>query len=153
LLYSKECEYAIRALTHLAHHPDRRCLAKEIAEAEDVPYYFLSKILQNLARDGFLSSAKGPKGGFQLARPAPEVTLYDIRASVDGVDDLDACAAGLARCNDRMPCPLHESFKPLRERIKTYLQGTDLAAMTAAVERKRELVDREDGLSIQPKPR
>jgi len=145
LLYSKECEYAIRALTYLSEHPNRRCLAKEIAEAEDVPYYFLSKILQNLARDGFLTSAKGPKGGFQLASPAQDVTLYDIRASVDGVGDLDACAAGLDKCNSQMPCPLHESFKPLRERIKAYLRETDLAAMAAAVARKRELLSAGEG--------
>lgn len=142
MLYSKECSYAIRALTHLARHAERRCLAKEIAQEEEIPYFFLSKILKNLARAGFLRSTKGPRGGFQLARPATEITLYAIREAVDGNDDLDACAVGLAECNATAPCPLHDSFKPLRERIKAYLQSTTLAAMSEALYQKRVRIHR-----------
>jgi Rrf2 family protein len=139
MIYSKACEYAIRALTYLARHPDRSCLAKEIAQHEGIPHYFLSKILQNLARDGLLRSAKGPGGGFQLAKPPKEFTLYEIKAAVDGVADLEECAVGLERCDDEVPCPLHETFKPLRERIKRYLEETTLEAMAKAVEEKKVL--------------
>jgi len=139
MIYSKACEYAIRALTYLARHPERPCLAKEISQSEGIPHYFLSKILQNLARSGLLRSAKGPGGGFQLAKPAKEFTLYEIKAAVDGVADLEECAVGLERCDDEVPCPLHETFKPLRQRIKRYLEETTLEAMARAVEEKKSL--------------
>lgn len=137
MIYSKACEYAIRAMTYLARHSDRMCLAKEISSDEEIPHYFLSKILQSLAREGLLKSTKGPGGGFQLAKPPKAITLYHIKRAVDGVGDLEECAVGLARCNDKMPCPLHDTFQPLRERIKRYLKETTLADMAQAVEAKR----------------
>ncbi len=137
MIYSNACEYAIRALTYLARNSEQACLAKEISQGEKIPHYFLSKILQDLARKGLLKSMKGPGGGFRLAKSAEKLTLYEIKKAIDGVADLDECAVGLARCNDHMPCPLHDTFKPLREQIKEYLQTTTLADMASAVEKKR----------------
>lgn len=137
MIYSKECEYAIRALTYLARHQQQRCLAKEIADAEGMPLYFLSKILQTLARQKLLSSAKGPNGGFQLLKAPEDISLFLIKKLIDGVDDLDECAVGLARCNSQVPCPLHDQFKPLREKIKRYLQETTLVEMAKALNRKK----------------
>ena len=136
MIYSKACEYGIRALTYLALHPNRLCLAKEISHNEEIPHYFLSKILQNLARQGLLKSVKGPGGGFQLVKDPKEITLYDIKALIDGIQDLDECAVGLGLCNDETPCPLHDAFQPLREQIKDYLKTTTLADMARAVEAK-----------------
>lgn len=142
MIYSKACEYGIRALTYLAQHPDRLCLAKEISENEEIPHYFLGKILQSLARDGFVNSTKGPGGGFRLARPAEEITLYQIKDAIDGTNDLHECAVGLEHCDDQMPCPLHDTFMPLREEIKDYLEETSLAQMAKAVERKRASIQK-----------
>jgi len=138
MIYSNACEYAIRAMTYLARSPDQLHLAREIAEEEEIPYYFLSKILQNLARDGLLNSTKGRGGGFELAKKPNKITLYDIKVSIDGDADLSECAVGLAKCNDKQPCPLHDTFKPLRERIKRYLRETSLSEMAIAVEEKRK---------------
>lgn len=140
MIYSKECKYAIRAATYLAQHPDQRCLAREIAEEEGLPQFFLSKILQSLAREKLLTSIKGPNGGFSLARSANEITLNDIRELIDGNEDLEQCAVGLGTCADDMPCPLHETFKPLRERLKRYLQKTTLEKMAKAVSKKKKLL-------------
>lgn len=144
MIYSKACEYGIRALTYLARHPDERCMAKSVSEQEQIPHYFLGKILQSLVRYRFVTSTKGPGGGFQLAQPAGEITLFDIKDAIDGTDDLYECAVGLERCDDEMPCPLHDTFKPLREEIKSYLEETTLADMAQAVERKRALVQGEE---------
>lgn len=143
MIYSNACEYAIRALTYLARHPDKFSLAREISEIEKIPHYFLSKILQDLARDGLLKSTKGPGGGFRLTKAVEKYTLYEIKEAIDGIADLDDCAVGLARCNDLIPCPLHETFKPLREQIKKYLQVTTLADMAYAVEKKAAYRGRE----------
>lgn len=143
MIYSKACEYGIRALTNLARQPNQLAVVRDVSDAEGIPHYFLGKILQTMAKEGLVMSTKGPGGGFKLARPADEITLYDIKAAIDGVDDLVECAVGLAQCNDEMPCPLHDTFKPLRERIKSYLQETTLATMAEAVDRKHMLS--EDG--------
>ena len=143
MIYSTASEYALRALTHLAQQQARPrpfTTLREIAEAEDIPYPFLAKISQGLVRAGLLSSAKGRKGGYALGRPPREITLHDIKEVVDGTDDLQRCASGLDRCDDEMPCPLHDAWKPIREQIRTYMKTTTLEDMVEALARKRTLV-------------
>mgnify|MGYP005850943481 CR=1 FL=1 len=137
MIYSSACEYAIRALTYLATHSNKLCLVREIAESEKLPQYFLGKILQDLVDEGLLRSVKGRGGGFQLTKPPEKLTLYEIKEAVDGVADLEECAVGIAKCSDTVPCPLHETFKPLREQIKKYLKETSLANMARAVQKKK----------------
>ncbi|HXV13070.1 MAG TPA: Rrf2 family transcriptional regulator [Candidatus Krumholzibacteria bacterium] len=146
MLHSSACEYAIRALTHMAGSPvGTRMLARDIAAHERVPGPFLGKIFQTLVRADILNSSKGPGGGFSIAREPSTITLFDIYQAIDGTTYLDGCAVGLARCSDETPCPLHERWKPLRERIRTYLQTTTLADMAEATRKKRELLARDSG--------
>ncbi len=58
MLFSKKCEYAIRALNHLfrAHHV---CKASEISRDQQVPYPYMAKVLQDLKRSGFVNSTRG----------------------------------------------------------------------------------------------
>jgi Rrf2 family protein len=87
-------------------------------------------------RAGLLTSTKGPGGGFSLAREPRQIALFDIYQAVDGTTYLDACAVGLARCSDDTPCPLHDRWKPIRERIRQYLQATSLSDMADATSKK-----------------
>ncbi len=145
MLYSKTCEHAIRALAYLASRPaGDLCLVGEIAEAEDLPRPFTSKILRDLVRAGLLTSSRGPGGGYALARDPEDVSLLEIQQIIDGAGILDRCVVGLAACNEFAPCPLHDEFKPLREKIRTYLSGTTLEQMSKALKRKRALVEEEN---------
>ncbi len=145
MLYSKTCEHAIRALAYLASRPaGDLCLVDEIAEAEDLPRPFTSKILRDLVRAGLLTSSRGPGGGYALARDPEDVSLLEIQQIIDGVGILDRCAVGLAACNEFAPCPLHDEFEPLREEIRTYLSGTTVEQMSKALKRKRALVEEEN---------
>jgi len=137
MIYSKACEYGIRALTYLARHQEERSVVRDISDEENVPHYFLGKILQTLAKHDLVSSIKGPGGGFGLAKPAEEITLYDIRAAIDGNQDLYDCAVGYADCTAQSPCALHDDFEPLRNQIIDYLKSTTLDAMAGAVDAKR----------------
>jgi len=139
MIHSSACEYAIRAMTYVAQfEPGTRLLARDISAHEHIPGPFLGKIFQTLVRAGLLKSSKGPGGGFSLAREPEAISLYDIYRAVDGDTYLDACAVGLARCSDDTPCPLHERWKPIRERIRNYLESTSLANMATATRQKRE---------------
>ena|SRR5260221_10043525 len=71
MLYSKPCEYAIRALAQIAQAPkNEEVRAQEIARKEKLPRPVLAKVLQELVRKGLLKSRRGPGGGFRLARRA-----------------------------------------------------------------------------------
>jgi Rrf2 family transcriptional regulator, iron-sulfur cluster assembly transcription factor len=131
MLYSKTAEYAIRALTVMGLRPPGILFqVKQIAEVEPISPSFLSKIMRDLARARILKSARGPAGGFSLAIATSEISLWDIICIIDGDDVFDQCSLGLEECVDHKPCPMNESFKPLRQRIKDYLQNCSISDLS-----------------------
>ncbi len=146
MLYSRPCEYALRALTYLSSQEENTLSrVHEIAESEDLPAPFLAKLLQQLARTGILTSVKGPKGGFGLARRPGEISLIEIVSAVDGTESFNRCAVGLAECSDTAPCPLHDTWKPLRTQITDYLTEQTLADLATALARKKQLISLDGG--------
>lgn len=140
MIYSSACEYAIRAATHLALHPPGvRITAGHISRTEKIPSPYLSSVLHRLVTAGLLASTRGPAGGYSLTRPPESITLYQIKEAVDGLRTLDTCAVGLGRCSDDTPCPLHDSWKPIREEIRTYLNETTLEDMAQAISSKESM--------------
>ena len=138
MIYSSACEYGIRAATYLACRYDEKLVKlRDISEAEEIPAPFLASILQRLVTSGLVRSTRGPSGGYALARPPREIFLYGIKEAIDGVAELEACAVGLEVCSDEMPCPLHDTWKPIRERIQAYLRETTLEQMAQALTLKR----------------
>ena len=117
-------------------------MVKNIAADCGAPAHFLAKILQDLARVGFLKSSKGPRGGFRL-RPAPgEISMLQIIEAVDGPGRYDRCPAGSPECNERVACGMHDSWMVLRSRIIEYLEGTSIADLANALGEKRRLLSR-----------
>ena len=144
MIYSNACSYAIRALTRLAMiRPDGYVLLEELCEGTDLPRHFVAKIFQELVRRGLLVSAKGRGGGFALARKPGKITLLEIVAAVDGSEQMDRCVVGLAKCDDKQPCPQHDQWKPIRQQIKRFLMETSLEAMAKATEFKLEAIGKE----------
>jgi Rrf2 family protein len=138
MLYSRSTEYAIRACVYLAQIPSGQyAMVKQIAKEEGIPGHFLAKILQQLARKGLLRSSKGPTGGFVLRWPAEEIPLLKIVEALDGLEEYQRCASGLAECNDDVPCGMHESWKALRSRIIDYLERTSIADVANALKEKK----------------
>ncbi|MEZ5355714.1 MAG: Rrf2 family transcriptional regulator [Bryobacteraceae bacterium] len=138
MIYSKSAEYAIRAFVHLAAVPEGKfAMARQIAAQSDIPAHFLAKILQQLARHGYLKSSKGPSGGFSLIRPPETISLLDIVDAVDGIAGYKRCLGGMTECNDEAACGLHDSWKLMRSSILEYLERTSIADVAASLEQKR----------------
>jgi len=143
MIYSRSAEYAIRALVQIATlPPGEYTMAKTIAADANIPAHFLAKLLQDLARDGFLKSNKGPRGGFRLALPAEDLSMLRIVEAVDGPGRFERCIGGAPECNDRAACGMHDSWKALRSRIIDYLGGTSVADLAKALGEKRKLLAR-----------
>lgn len=139
MIYSRSAEYAIRAFVYLAQVPEGKyAMVKNIAEESEIPTHFLAKILQQLARKGFLRSSKGPTGGFALRKSPDDITLLEIVDAIDGLAEYERCPSGMTECNDEAPCGMHESWKELRSRIIGYLEGTTISDVARSLQQKRE---------------
>ncbi|MCE5310992.1 MAG: Rrf2 family transcriptional regulator [Acidobacteriales bacterium] len=143
MIYSRSAEYAIRAFVHLATVPEGKyVMVKNIAQQTDIPTHFLAKILQQLARKGFLRSSKGPTGGFTLRMKPDDISLLKIVEAMDGLNDYQRCAGGLGECNDQAPCGMHDSWKELRSYILNYLERTTIGELAKAQEAKRKAAEK-----------
>jgi Rrf2 family iron-sulfur cluster assembly transcriptional regulator len=141
MIYSAATEYAMRGLSELALRgtgdPNQPVMLDALVAGTDLPRDFLAKIFQKLVRAGILTSAKGRGGGFALAKPDHEITLSDIVEAIEGPQPFDRCVVGLEACNDHMPCPQHDLYKPIRQRLKAYMQTTTLADLAASLKSKQ----------------
>jgi Rrf2 family iron-sulfur cluster assembly transcriptional regulator len=148
MIYSRSVEYAIRACVYLVDVEEGRyAMVKNIAQECSTPTHFLAKILQQLARKGFLRSRKGPTGGYALRRPADDINLLELVDSIDGLSEHQRCPGGMAECNDEAQCGMHDSWKELRERILRYLGDTSVLDLNTAQKKKAA------ALSKKKKPR
>jgi Rrf2 family protein len=109
-----QVEWALHCCAILAGVPAGRYLGtKALAELHGVPKEYLSKALQALSRAGLVEGTLGPSGGYRLARPAAEVTFWDVVAAVEGRGPAFVCTEirrnnpcrPQGACDDR-PCAI-----------------------------------------------
>lgn len=71
-------DYGLRVLMRLADTPDEPMTTSGIAQQFQIPYNHLTKVVQDLARGGFIATQRGNGGGIRLARPADTITLGQV---------------------------------------------------------------------------
>lgn len=91
---TSKSRYAVVALAELAKSGDHPVPVKELAERRGVPEQFLEQLFSTLRRAGFLSSHRGSKGGYTLARNPEEMTVLEVVQALDGVIGQEADEAG-----------------------------------------------------------
>lgn len=132
-MFSKACEYAIRATLYIAQNSaaNNRVSLKEISQKIDSPEAFTAKILQQLARKEIIVSYKGPNGGFQVEEEGlKSIYLNQIVDAIDGDAIYRGCGLGLQECNADEPCPLHDQFMTIRNDLQRMLQSTSIGQLT-----------------------
>jgi Rrf2 family protein len=125
MFLTKTTEYAIRVLIFMATHDDDIFTTLSLSKKLKIPYKYLSKIMTDLARAGLVVSIKGRSGGFKIAKPLSQISLYDIVSSVEGTETLNSCILGFPDCSAENPCALHYIWEQNKEAIiKTMKQTT-----------------------------
>ena len=98
---SETVEWAAHACVVLAALPSDRALSgAALATFYDLPPAYMAKTLQSLARAGLVTAVRGVNGGYRLARPATEISLWQVRAAITGEGPQFRCAD----IRNRGPC-------------------------------------------------
>ena len=132
-MFSKACEYGIRASIYIAEQSmlGKRVNQKEISKAIDSPEAFTAKILQQLSKNNLVHSEKGPSGGFTMDNQTiDKMKLSHIVFAIDGDEVYKGCGLGLKKCNEKKPCPAHDKFKIVRDELKKMLETTTVKELT-----------------------
>jgi Rrf2 family transcriptional regulator, cysteine metabolism repressor len=131
-LLTKETDYAIRALIHIAALPDRSSTASTISEKERIPWLFLRRVLQKLAAAGVLRSTKGRGGGFLLVRRPDRVTMLDVIQVFQGDVEMNQCMVKGIPCCNRPTCPVRRRLKAVEKVLKRELAAITIAMLVQA---------------------
>jgi Rrf2 family protein len=124
---SRESEYGIRGLIHLAQQPAGRVVQlAAIAEAQDLPQSFLAKIFQKFSQYGLVRSFRGATRGYTLSRAASEISLREVLEAIEGRGLFDHCIFWSHRCGEENPCILHEGWKQIKPKLTGMMEVTTL---------------------------
>ncbi len=141
-MLSNACKYAIRSILYLAIYTDEnnKIGVKKIAAELETPQPFLAKLLQQLTRNGLVSSTKGPRGGFYLSEKDINNTVWDIIKNIDGTTKFDQCFLGLSKCGDENPCPVHFIVSPFKKSILENFEDKTIAQYVEEIKRTGKVI-------------
>jgi FeS assembly SUF system regulator len=126
---TKQTDYGIVLLTHLAAHPEQQFNAPDLAGETHLPLPMVSKILKLLAREGLLTSHRGVKGGYSLARAAEEISMARIIAALEGPIAITECVGVESDCSHESVCTVRGNWQRINEAVRGALEGITLAEM------------------------
>jgi len=135
---TRQADYAIRCVLYLSKNEESIIMADEISRAMSIPKSFLAKILQKLAKAGVVTSFRGVKGGFRLARKPNQISLLDIIEAIEGPAAMNRCALNASFCNFSNTCTVHPVWVKLRKMVRDYLRKTDFRTLTSSASLKRK---------------
>lgn len=138
-LVTRKTDYALVALAHLARRADRWVSAREVATRSGISLAVLTNLLNALAHGGLVTSARGVKGGYRLARSPEDITLADVIQAIEGPARLTVCAASPAegesnRCRFEEVCVLRGPVRKAHRRLRAFLEGVTLAELAFEAE-------------------
>ncbi len=112
----RETDYAMRALIKVSGE-ESLVSTRYLSEACGVSLEHIRKIMPKLAQAGLVVAVRGARGGFRLARPAPDIHLNEIIEAVQGPLKVNKCTMGDEGCERRPECSMVGPVRYLQERL------------------------------------
>jgi len=138
MIFSRSSQYAIQALVLLASEPrGRYVLCRTLATRLGLPLPYLSKLLQEFARRGVITSTRGRQGGYAMLKEADAVSLLEIMTILGGERAATECFLGFKECSDETACAMHRTWRPVKERLFKLLREQSLGKLVEAVRNGR----------------
>jgi len=126
---TKQTDYGIVLLTHLATHRETQYNAPDLATETQLPAPTVSKILKLLAREGLLASHRGVKGGYTLAREPRDISMAQIIAVLEGPIAMTECEDEHGDCVHEPTCHVRSNWHRINVAVRDALAGISLAEM------------------------
>ena len=119
---TQETDYAVRILYCLAQSEGRKD-ARTISEEMNVTLRFALKILGKLSAAKLVRSYKGNHGGYELGRPAADISMKDILLVTEGPYVFSRCQREAGACNRNAAghCVFHRAFTKISDEVNREL--------------------------------
>ena len=118
---SRRADYGIRAMINAV------VATREVAERQEIPQVFLTKIVTRLMRAGLLRTHRGATGGIILARPAQEINMREIIEAVEGPIAINRCTRQPSTCRRDTFCPSRPVWQQIQDDMLRTLMDVRLS--------------------------
>lgn len=130
LRISKLIDYGTLILTHMAGTPDQVISAADLASSLGLGPATVSKVLKSLGQHGLVTSTRGARGGYCLARSAHDINIAQI---IDALDEqpfgLTECTATPGVCSVEADCHIRTNWERINAIVRHTLEGVTVADM------------------------
>jgi Rrf2 family transcriptional regulator, iron-sulfur cluster assembly transcription factor len=125
---STKGRYAVMAMIDIGQQGVGRSISlAEIADRQDISQEYLEQLFGKLRREGLVTSARGPGGGYQLARPASEIMLSDVILAADEELRVTRCSGdAVDGCVKGQKCCAHDLWSSLGRQMMYFLESISL---------------------------
>ncbi|HET6629767.1 MAG TPA: SUF system Fe-S cluster assembly regulator [Woeseiaceae bacterium] len=127
LRISKLTDYGTVVLAELARGEQVFVSAADIAGTTGLGVPTVSKLLKMLARAGLVTSSRGPRGGYRLARPATEISAADVIDALEGPVSITECSAHDSQCDIESLCRVGSTWQRINVGIRRALDEISLS--------------------------
>ena len=137
----RRVDYAVRALSFLAGQPDGKIVSRaDIERSQDIPSFYLSKIMKDLVAGGLVQSHIGSKGGFTLAKHAGAISIKDVYETVERPLVLMECLEkGVSYCSFCTVCLQKSVWDQAQEVLTQFLAGVTIEQLADQLGLKQRL--------------
>ena len=129
--FNTKTRYGVRVVLELALNASEEggIFQKEIAETQDVSIKYLDHIIASLKKAGIITNVGGKKSGYVLAKPANDITIYDVYTAFE--DDLAIidCLLSDGKCPRRNQCVMKDYWCDLNQTIKSSMQSMNMETL------------------------
>jgi Rrf2 family iron-sulfur cluster assembly transcriptional regulator len=123
--------YAVTAMLDVALHTNAGPVPlADISARQEISLSYLEQLFARLRKHGLVNSVRGPGGGYQLGRPATEISVSEVISAVDESVDATRCQ-GKSDCQGGAKCLTHTLWTDLSTRIEDFLTHITLGELVS----------------------
>lgn len=124
--------YALKIMMDLAIHGDEPHIhRKDIAARQGIPTDYLDQIMILLRRGELVASVRGRGGGYKLAKPAHQISMWDLFSTVESAIEPVQCLGEDKPCGFDVSCSSHAAWHQIFSAMRQPLEAMSLQAITA----------------------
>ena len=141
LKLTRKTEYALMALGHLTRSEESGITkVREIADAHDIPFPVMAKVMQHLARAGFVEPVQGAQGGYRLKALLADVSLWQFLERMEGpLGIVDCVSLSEDECSQVESCSIRSPMRVIDHTLKTVFTDLSLEQVVRPYARRRGL--------------
>lgn len=133
---STRAQYGLRAMIEIDRAGGAPVSLKDIARRQDISLHYLEQLAAGLRRAGLIRSVRGARGGYQLARPAAEISAYEVVTVMEGSLAPVACVEDDHTCASLGTCGTQDLWFRVDAALRDVLGGTSLELLTSEANQK-----------------